>query len=67
LNASALKHLKRPKIEEERRREGLETKLDERNKGFAMLQKMGYKAGEKLKHIYVGCHCKLYREVAYID
>ncbi len=34
--------------EEEERNRGLETKLDESNKGFAMLQKMGYKAGDSL-------------------
>ena len=33
-------------MEEENREEGLQKSLDSSNKGFAMLQKMGYKAGE---------------------
>lgn len=38
-------------MEQETRDKGLGTKLDEDNKGFAMLQKMGYKPGEGLgKH-----------------
>ncbi len=35
-------------LEADRRREGLEKRLDSSNKGFAMLQRMGYKAGEGL-------------------
>lgn len=33
-------------LEEEKRQEGLQKSLDSSNKGFAMLQKMGYKAGK---------------------
>ena len=33
-------------LEEEKRQEGLQKSIDQSNKGFAMLQKMGYKAGE---------------------
>ncbi len=32
-------------MEDEKRREGLDKRLDSSNKGFAMLQKMGYKPG----------------------
>lgn len=35
-------------IEKETRNEGLQTSLDASNKGFAMLQKMGYKQGQSL-------------------
>ncbi len=35
-------------MEEERRKEGLERRLDSSNRGFAMLQKMGYKAGQSV-------------------
>lgn len=35
-------------VQKERLKEGLETKLDDNNKGFAMLTKMGYKAGSSL-------------------
>ena len=35
-------------LEVEAREEGLSTKLDSSNKGFAMLEKMGYKAGQGL-------------------
>ncbi len=35
-------------LEEEKRKEGLETSLDASNRGFALLAKMGYKAGESL-------------------
>jgi len=41
----AKKRLKPAQLEDEKRREGLEKRLDESNKGFAMLQKMGYKQG----------------------
>ena len=34
--------------EAERRKEGLDTALDATNRGFAMLQKSGYKKGESL-------------------
>ena len=37
----------RAKMEAEMRRKGLSTELDDTNKGFAMLQKMGYKKGAK--------------------
>lgn len=32
-------------LEEQRRREGLEKAIDSNNKGFSLLQKMGYKPG----------------------
>jgi hypothetical protein len=32
-------------LEAEKREEGLQTSLDSSNKGFALLAKMGYKAG----------------------
>lgn len=32
-------------LEEQRRQEGLEKAIDSNNKGFALLQKMGYKPG----------------------
>lgn len=32
-------------LEEQRRREGLEKTIDSNNKGFSLLQKMGYKPG----------------------
>lgn len=35
-------------IENENRQIGLSTSIDSSNKGFAMLQKMGYKAGQSL-------------------
>ena len=35
----------RAKLEAELRQKGLRTELDDNNKGFAMLQKMGYKKG----------------------
>ena len=35
-------------IQEERLKEGLDTALSSSNKGFAMLQKMGYKPGSSL-------------------
>lgn len=35
-------------MEKEKREEGLQTKISPGNKGFAMLQKMGYKSGEGL-------------------
>ena len=35
----------RAKMEAELRQKGLSTELDDSNKGFAMLQKMGYKKG----------------------
>ena len=35
-------------LEKEAREEGLATKIDENNKGFAMLAKMGYKPGTSL-------------------
>jgi len=38
----------RQELEEEQRRQGLDTSLDQSNKGFAMLQKMGYKQGDSL-------------------
>jgi len=38
----------RQEMEEEQRRQGLDTSLDQSNKGFAMLQKMGYKQGDSL-------------------
>merc|ERR1719229_402870 len=38
----------RAKMEAELRQKGLSTELDDSNKGFAMLQKMGYKKGENL-------------------
>ena len=34
-------------LEEETRKQGLEKGLDQSNKGFAMLQKMGYKQGKQ--------------------
>ena len=37
----------RAKMEAEFREKGLSTELDDSNKGFAMLQKMGYKKGAK--------------------
>ena len=37
----------RAKMEAELRQKGLSTELDDSNKGFAMLQKMGYKKGAK--------------------
>ena len=37
----------RAKMEAELRQKGLTTELDDSNKGFAMLQKMGYKKGAK--------------------
>jgi G-patch domain len=45
--------LKEPKktkkeMEEEKRQEGLYKSIDSTNKGFAMLQKMGYKAGKRI-------------------
>ena len=36
-------------LEQEKREEGLQKSLDQNNKGFAMLQKMGYKAGMEVK------------------
>ena len=47
----ALAATKEPKktkkeLEEANRQEGLKKSLDSSNKGFAMLQKMGYKAGK---------------------
>ena len=38
----------RTQQEEEQRKAGLDKRLDTSNKGFAMLQKMGYKEGESL-------------------
>ncbi len=38
-------------LEEDKRQEGLQKSLDSSNKGFAMLQKMGYKAGKLHKVI----------------
>ena len=38
---------KTSRIEVEMRQKGLSTELDDSNKGFAMLQKMGYKKGAK--------------------
>lgn len=35
------------KMEVEEREKGMNKQLDQTNKGFAMLQKMGYKEGEK--------------------
>ena len=35
-------------LEAEKREEGLATSLDQNNKGFAMLQKMGFKPGKPL-------------------
>ena len=35
-------------LEVEKRHEGLQKSIDSSNKGFAMLAKMGYKAGESL-------------------
>lgn len=48
--ATASESKKKPKkeLEEDLRIEGLQKSIDSSNKGFAMLQKMGYKAGEKL-------------------
>ena len=37
----------RAKMEAEFRQKGLSTELDDSNKGFAMLQKMGYKKGAR--------------------
>lgn len=34
-------------LEAEKREEGLATSLDQSNKGFAMLQKMGFKPGQQ--------------------
>ena len=38
----------RARLEAELREKGMRTELDDSNKGFAMLQKMGYKKGENL-------------------
>ena len=48
----------RAKMEAELRQKGLSTELDDSNKGFAMLQKMGYKKGAKrqIKPHYVSQH-----------
>jgi len=35
-------------VEAEKREEGLTKKLDDSNKGFTLLQKMGYRAGTAL-------------------
>jgi len=35
-------------LESERRKEGMEKAIDENNRGFALLQKMGYKPGRGL-------------------
>ena len=51
----------RAKMEAELRQKGLSTELDDSNKGFAMLQKMGYKKGAKRQSspIYVSQHSGL--------
>ena len=41
-------------LESERREEGLQKSLDSTNKGFALLAKMGYKAGESLGKSKIG-------------
>lgn len=49
--AKELEISRRPKfgeMEAEKREEGLQKSLDSTNKGFALLAKMGYKAGESL-------------------
>ncbi|GAB1599848.1 G patch domain-containing protein 11-like isoform X1 [Argonauta hians] len=43
-----LKHKNLKQTEKERRLEGLSVKISEDNKGFALLQKMGYKSGMSL-------------------
>ena len=45
----------RGRLEAELREKGLRTELDDSNKGFAMLQKMGYKKGENLGKSGGGC------------
>ena len=44
---SVLARNRAAKMEAEFREKGLSTELDDSNKGFAMLQKMGYKKGAK--------------------
>ncbi|XP_065344363.1 G patch domain-containing protein 11 [Cloeon dipterum] len=43
-----LRNPKRGRLEAERREEGLEKPIGEENKGFALLQKMGYKPGTSI-------------------
>ena len=53
----------RKQLEQERRTEGLQSAIGTSNKGFAMLQKMGYKPGMALgkegKYILCGVECAL--------
>lgn len=48
-------------LESEKRKEGLEKPIEESNKGFAMLQKMGYKPGsgigKKGNEVYLNGKC----------
>ena len=50
-------------LEEEHRSQALDKALDSENKGFAMLQKMGYKTGMGLgragKHGQPSCTCQI--------
>lgn len=45
---SRVSKIARKTLEEDQRKAGLDKRLDTSNKGFAMLQKMGYKQGESL-------------------
>ncbi len=45
IKGTCLPSAKKKKIEDEKRQEGLATPLSKDNKGFTLLQKMGYKEG----------------------
>lgn len=53
-------------MESEKRKEGLEKPIEQNNKGFALLQKMGYKPGSSIgkrgssKNVVVNYYIKLY-------